>query len=507
MDRGRADAATVLAAARELRASEDAAAAALLDQAARWADLHPALDAEHAATSYFRGMDTGAPLAGEGTPAVAASCVAELAAALHCSTESGRTLIGHALELRHRLPRLWALVQGARVPAWQARRVASRTISLSRDAAAFVDAQVAAMAGRVGPAQLDRLVTTAVLEYMPTEAEQRRRAAEDSRRFDIWHDQDGSSSGMAAVSGWLDLPDALDLEAAVTAGAAALASSGCTQSLDVRRSRAVGELARHQPALDLLPAGAEPGVADGAPEPPADGSAGRPVPARRVTLYLHLSADALADGGCAPGWVGNTRVPVTAGQVRDWCGQPGTSVTVRPVVDLNRPQGTAGYEVPDRIREQVALRDRTCVFPWCHRPAHPRPLSSASGEDRWSLDCDHVVAFGAGGTTSSDNLAPLCRGHHQLKTHHRWRYRALAAGRYLWTSPSGARYLRDRDGGTSELAAARALRRSAGASAAGPPADRGWSSTTTAPARGGVPPPQQPVSLSPSPRSPEPAPF
>ena len=85
------------------------------------------------------------------------------------STTAAKKLVGHALEVRHRLPRLWAQVQAGRVPAWRARMVAETTIhatpALTAEAAAFVDAQVAAVAGRVGSAQIDRLVAEAIKRF------------------------------------------------------------------------------------------------------------------------------------------------------------------------------------------------------------------------------------------------------------------------------------------------------------------------------------------------------
>ena len=45
-------------------------------------------------------------------------CIPELGAVLGMSSTSAKKLIGQALELRHRLPRLWHLVQTGRVPAW-----------------------------------------------------------------------------------------------------------------------------------------------------------------------------------------------------------------------------------------------------------------------------------------------------------------------------------------------------------------------------------------------------
>ena len=98
------------------------------------------------------------------------------------------------------------------------------------------------------------------------------------------------------------------------------------------------------------------------------------------------------------------------------------------------------YEVPDRIAEQVALRDHTCAFPWCTRPA--RRLRT----DDHGCDCDHVVPHGRAGPTCSCNLAPLCRRHHRLKTHGGWTYTTLEPGTYLWSSPHRYQYLRNHEG-------------------------------------------------------------
>src|SRR5690606_17840449 len=88
-------------------------------------------------------------------------------------------------ELRYRLPRTWKLVVARKMPAWQARRVASQTIRLSAKAVAYVDSQVAAVAGKIGPVQLQRLVDEAIGRYMPEEARRQRREAADGRHFDV----------------------------------------------------------------------------------------------------------------------------------------------------------------------------------------------------------------------------------------------------------------------------------------------------------------------------------
>ena len=60
-----------------------------------------------------------------------------------------------------------------------------------------------------------------------------------------------SLAGTVPLSGELDLPDALALDEALAQGAADLATLGSTESLDVRRATALGEMARAQLPLDL----------------------------------------------------------------------------------------------------------------------------------------------------------------------------------------------------------------------------------------------------------------
>jgi 5-methylcytosine-specific restriction endonuclease McrA len=163
-----------------------------------------------------------------------------------------------------------------------------------------------------------------------------------------------------------------------------------------------------------------------------------PTPGRQVVLHVHLSDQAIT----APNdrlhlaRVANTRSFVDADQVREWCRAPGVQVSVKPVLDLAEHLHVDQYQVPDRLADQATERDLTCVFPWCTRPAE-------------HCDTDHVIPYSEGGPTASDNLAPLCRRHHRLKTHHTgWGYTVLEPGSYLWHSPHGYQFLRDHRGTT-----------------------------------------------------------
>ncbi|MFC0223677.1 DUF222 domain-containing protein, partial [Nocardioides zeicaulis] len=258
----------LLALARRRKADEDRAAADILELAARWADLHPPESIHDAAAFTVAGVDHEEPIAGQGCPLVTEFCIPELGTVLGISTTAAKKLIGHALELRHRQPRLWEQVHTGRVPAWRARLVAETTIhtvpTLTVEAAGWIDAQVAAVAGKVGTAQLDRLVAEAIKRYdLSVEPRPDSEAGEDHEDFEadqhLNHDARHVTfdtrhihyDGLMRMEAELDLADAYDLDAAIQHGAATLKALGSTAPLGARRAAALGDLARTQTALDL----------------------------------------------------------------------------------------------------------------------------------------------------------------------------------------------------------------------------------------------------------------
>jgi 5-methylcytosine-specific restriction endonuclease McrA len=449
------NASDLLALARSQKASEDRAAADLLVTAARWADLHPPESIHLAAAFTTPGSEHEEPIAGDGCPLVAEFCVAELGAVLGISTVAAKKLIGHALELRHRLPRLWAQVHAGVVPAWRARSVAETTIhtvpSLTAAAAAYVDSQVAAVAGRIGTAQLDRLVAETIKRFDlatpdPAADPEDGYLYVDPRHATV-HSDDVHFAGTVRIEAEVDLADGLDLNQAIAHGAAARKAAGSTETLDVRRAKALGDLARTQTALDLaaLYEGAESGFeARSARTSTTDGP--QLPAAREVVLHAHFDASVSGDATVftRTGRLENAQRLILLEQLQSWCADSRTKITIKPVIDLNQTLSTPAYEIPDRIRDHVILRDHTCVFPWCTRPAR-------------GCDIDHVTPFDHDaeaegrpqpGPTRTDNLAALCRTHHRLKTHTSWRYRATGPGCFEWTSPHGHRFRRDTTGTT-----------------------------------------------------------
>jgi hypothetical protein len=453
----------LLALARTRKAAEDQAAADLLKVAARWADLHPPESIHDAAAFTVPGSEHEEPIAGEGSPLVAEFCVAELGTTLGISTTAAKKLIGHALELRHRLPRLWEQVHAGLVPAWRARAVADTTIhsspALTAEAAGFVDAQVAAVAGRIGQAQLDRLVAETIKRYDLATADPAADPEDGWQHVDPRHvtvnKDDVHYAGTMRIEAEVDLADALDLDRAVAHHAATQKALGSELSLDARRAKALGDLARTQTALDLAfqDGRVEDDGAEARTSTNADADAGADADeqpnlpaAREVVIHAHFDASMSGDATVfgPTGRMENGQRLVLLDQIRSWCADSRTKVTIKPVIDLNTQLTAQGYKIPDRIREQVQLRDRTCVFPRCTRPAR-------------GCDIDHVIAYDHDadaegrpqpGPTQTDNLASLCRFHHRLKTHSAWRYETTAPGVFVWTSPHGHRYRRDHTGTT-----------------------------------------------------------
>src|SRR3954451_10924950 len=276
-DKTSASPASVLAAARDRRSAADQAEADLCQLAITWAVMHPADSIHEPATFILKGCgQTHLELAGPGAPSVAEYAVPELAAALGMSTEAGKRYLGECLELRYRLPRLWRRLTAGDLPAWKARLVARETTRLSLEAAAYVDRHLAPVAHKVKPTQLDRLVNEAIGRFMPDEVERLAAESWDKRHVTVY-EQLVSFTGTMTVAAELDIADALDLEAAVTAGAQQRAAMGSTEPLDVRRAQAVGDLAGGQTTLDLTRT-----RDDDAPSTP------KALP-RQVAIYVHLS--------------------------------------------------------------------------------------------------------------------------------------------------------------------------------------------------------------------------
>jgi hypothetical protein len=97
-----------------------------------------------------------------------------------------------------------------------------------------------------------------------------------------------------------------------------------------------------------------------------------------------------------------------------------TDPVTSAILDFDRKK----YSVPADLRAVLTLQFETCSGPGCNRPAH-------------QCDIDHTIDYALGGTTSLANLAPLSKGHHNLKHHSNISVRKHSDGSVEWTTATG----------------------------------------------------------------------
>jgi hypothetical protein len=396
----------------EAEAQSRAAERRKLRYAIQWCALHPAADADDAATwgdLAVRDRDCDIRIGGDGTPDVGAFTVEPFAAALGISTAAGLQLLSDGLDLVHRLPRAWELVEDLEVAPWRARRLAKATSSLSKEAAAYVDAQLAPILDSCGPTRIDKIVDEARARFDAVEQAEEEDAQRASWGVRLAHGPSGRFAGTSWLEITGDTPTLTRLHHLINSTAHELLDpqDPASADLDQRKVRAVGVIVDR---------------AIGA----TGGTSGQ-----AAKLYLHLDAQALLEPTVHVGHAEGLG-PVTTGLLRDWLQD--SRVTIQPVLDLGRDDAVDEHDPPAWMRELVVLRDRVCVFPFCHRSSR-------------DCDLDHIEAFvemddgGPPGQTRPDNLAPLCRGHHRAKTFGGWRYVRSRDGTYTWRSPHGRHFI------------------------------------------------------------------
>ncbi len=137
------DADQTLTRAGELRALACRAEVALLEVAAHWADLNGRFDESGVFPAALPGSERLVEFGGDGTPDVREFAPAELGAELAMSVYAATGLIADALDLRHRLPSVWAKMQAGDIRPWVGRRTAELSRHLSLAAVGVVDRRVA----------------------------------------------------------------------------------------------------------------------------------------------------------------------------------------------------------------------------------------------------------------------------------------------------------------------------------------------------------------------------
>ena len=150
--------------------------------------------------------------------------------------------------------------------------------------------------------------------------------------------------------------------------------------------------------------------------PPITRTRSLPRQAHGGTVELQVPADLLAHLAAdpPPGW---------EALIADLATRYGRRAELDAELDT-RPEDRFPHPM---LRRHVEIRDRTCTFPGCQRPAR-------------KAQQDHTRDHQYGGPSVTGNLGPLCVLHHALKTAGHWRVEQPEPGLFRWQSPRGKTY-------------------------------------------------------------------
>lgn len=312
-----------------------------------------------------------------------------------------------ALALRHRLPMVQGLFAEGALSARVVAAIAWRTdLVQDADALALIDTAVADRAGgwdALSQVKLEQAIDTFVDRHDPGAL---RRSAASARSRDVTIGGQNHETGTASLWGRLLATDAAVLERKLTQMAHEVCEDD-PRTIAQRRADALGALAAGSQTLACQCGGPN----CSAPDP------------RSASVVIHVLADAQAvaaqPGSAVISGGGALPAPLLSELVR----------TGAKVKQVRRPRTGAEpqYRPSTALDQFVRMRDLTCRFPFCDRPAE-------------ACDIDHAVAW-PDGPTHPSQLRCLCRKHHLLKTFwDGWSDRQSADGTIVWTSPTGHTY-------------------------------------------------------------------
>ncbi len=429
-----------------------------LELLAGWADIHSG-DGETDEKYLAHGLMSQP--GGEGTPMVMDHCFAEPALIRGVGVMSIINATADVLDLRHRLPKVWAATQQGLVDVWVPRKIAKLSRHLGVEDIGLVDNALAPILGHEGAGRILQITAAKIIEADPI-AHQERVEVEKQRRYVGLGRSD--EYGLRTLIARIEAGDAAWIDATVTRVAEILAKKQKKEhgedegedqdksSADELRAIAFGYLARPAELLALLTSNLEPADLDEPEQPEESDYSGQVTHAialptdllaklndlnlkalaPKTVLYVHLHQAAL-EGAASVARVEGLG-PVTLTQLKTLLA--GCRISVKPVIDLSDRVRATAYEHPEWLKERVLLITGGDYFPYANSTSR-------------NLDYDHVTPYdedGPPGQTSTDNSGPLGRRNHRIKTHGGYRARQAGPGRYVWITPHRLGYLVDQHG-------------------------------------------------------------
>jgi hypothetical protein len=328
------------------------------------------------------------------------AATAEVRAALRLTRRAADCELALAVDLKQRLPQVWAALAAGEIDVRRARVIVSGTAHLEVETARLVVDRIIERASRLTTGQLNALLRRICVQADPDEAVSRYREAVDGRRIV----SEPTVDGTAHLFG-LDLPP--ERVAAAMRRIGDLAQSLKTDA----EGRSLDQL-RADVFLDLI---------DGRSDHGRSG---------RGTVDIHVDLETLARLSEDPGELAGygpvisdiARQVAEQQQGAEWrwtVTNPDNGQTIHNGTTRRRP--TSGQ------RRHVEARNPTCIFPGCRMPAS-------------DCDLDHRIPWAQGGATTTSQLVPLCRHDHRIRHRSGWTHQPLPNGDHQWTSRLGHTY-------------------------------------------------------------------
>ncbi|QAY72026.1 HNH endonuclease [Agromyces protaetiae] len=338
------------------------------------------------------------------------SFIAELATALVVPEVRASGMLGDAVCLE-RLPETSAAFARGDLGLAHVQAVIEATSGASAALSARLEAEAIERAPRQTPPALRRALRRFRERFEPVPLEERRAAAERDRRVCV----EPARDGMAWLSVFMRAERAYAIKDRLDA-LAADAADASSSPVDTRtRAQRCADI-----AANLLLAGA---LAEG--EFAAVTQPGLVKPRVLVTVPVFTLMGLSEEPADLDGYG-----PIDADTARRLAADAPsfTRILTHPETGAFLSYGRTTYRVPADLAGYLAVRDGGCRFPGCGRRAR-------------ESDIDHTVDWARGGETRHDNLAHLCRSHHRLKHHTRWRMEQETGGVVRWRGPSGREVL------------------------------------------------------------------
>lgn len=296
----------------------------------------------------------------------------ELGIALHQPTRTVQCRLAEARRVRGRLPQTWLAFRAGKIDTYRITLITSAVDKLRDNHAVIeLDYRVTDYATTRTTAQLKGWLKRFVTRNAPSQAAVRT----EHQKRSVWFDH--QDDGMSYLHAYLPTPDAVRLDQLLTTEAKKLPSD----------ERTLGQKRADEFTRQMLSAGE-----------------GQSTSSRAV-IAIAVPVTSLAWVTDEPGESFDGSFALPADLVRDLAQEPGTlfhRVMTDPlghILDVTE----FGRFASAKLKIAIDIRDGTCRFPTCSRPA-------------MESDLDHQIPHPRGPTNAA-NLRALCRRHHNMKTY------------------------------------------------------------------------------------------